>query len=95
MDCDLPLKSVYGFMNHIGQMHVSWIKFKIEDNVQICLCIKCDLTYECENEFNEHYNRMHIEDHHEANLEPTIEEDNKHEVVVGDTEVKDDSSTQP
>ena len=54
MDCDLPLNNAYAFRNHTRQMHVSWIKFKIEDNVQICLCIKCDLTYECENEFNKH-----------------------------------------
>ena len=37
---------------------------------------------------------MHIEDHHGSNSDPTVEEGNKHEIVGGDTEVKDNSSTQ-
>ena len=42
----------------------------MEDNIQIRRCIECNLIYECEddwkkineceNEFNKHYNQMHI-----------------------------------
>ena len=37
---------------------------------------------------------MHIKDHHSSNSDPTIKEGNKHEIVGGDTEVKNNSSTQ-
>ena len=70
MDCDVTMKNELEFTYHRAQKHVLWIKYKMEDNIQIRFCIGCDLTYECEdewkkiyeceNEFKEHYNQMHI-----------------------------------
>ena len=92
IDCDLALGNAYAFRNHTRQVHPSWIRFKIEDSTQICLFTKCDLTYEDEDEFNEHLKeinlKQHLENHHKPNPEPTVEEkDEKHDNVNNDTEV--------
>ena len=62
-------------------------------NAKMFKCDRCDFTLECENEFNEHYNQMHIKDHHSSNSDPTVKEGNKHETVaIGDSDAKDDAS---
>ena len=55
------------------------------------------MAYEDEDEFNEHLKEIHlkrhIENHHKAHPEPTVEEkDVKHDNEDNDTEAKDDNS---
>ena len=56
----------------------------------MCKYDLCGVKFREESELKDH-----IKGHHRSKLEPPVEEGNdKHEIVVGDTEVKDDSSTQ-
>ena len=68
MDCDTTLKNESEFVFHIDRTHpASWIRYKKEGNIIICLCIECELTYECKDgwkcrceiNLNKHYTQVH------------------------------------
>ena len=68
MDCDTTLKNESEFVFHINLTHPdSWIRYKKEGNIIICLCIECELTYECKDgckcrceiNLNKHYTQVH------------------------------------
>ena len=54
-------------MFHIDHDHGSWIRYRKEGNIIICLCLECELTYECKDgwkcrckiNFNKHYTQVH------------------------------------
>ena len=45
MDCDTTIMNESEFVFHINQTHPdSWIRYKKEGNIIICLCIECEVT---------------------------------------------------
>ena len=67
MDCDMTIKNESEFVRHIGRTHLdSWIRYKKEGNIMVCICIECELTYECEDgwecrceiRFDKHYKQV-------------------------------------